>query len=383
MNPIIVSNLNTISDIESAISKVNNNIGAGLQLQKDSVNKRKGAMHDASRLQFLVTWARANPDSYLHFHPANNMESVLSEMCNYAPGIAALRMSDGIKIGNDVISRREALQRATEKMEHTDSQDFPKIIKGRSIDITCVSGAKLQYLRPLFTSRSPDAVKDKNGMHIFLQSLMNYINKKDMPLISNDFLKACSIFTKELFENTQEHAVQDHKGVPYITHVEGLIASWLNMEESEYASDFQGHEKLKDFWEREAEQSSSSRGSEKSLRCFQLSFFDSGPGFASRITGCKSTELERDEERKNLISCLQKNFTTKRQIGAGQGLPGVLVSLKEIGGLIRIRSGRYSIFNCFKFNEDEDIFSFNDWTEEPLDTVAGVVISLIIPLRRK
>ena len=380
MKPIIIAELETLSDIETAIVAINANAGAALQVSKNSVNKRKGAMHDASRLQLLVTWARATENPYLHFHTANNLESVIAELCGYAPGITALRLSEGVKIGDQVVTRRVALQGAADKMKNTDDLELLKIIKGRSIDMTSVSGAQRQYLRPLFSERSSKAVKDAEGMYSLLQELNDKINQTDKNLVPESFLKACSIFTSELFENTQEHATHDQVGAPYSAHVEGFIISWLQMDEDQFISDFQGHEKLKYFWNREVKLSRNS--SKKSLRCLQLSFFDSGPGFASRATGMETNQLDRLQEREKLLACLQKNFTTKKQTGAGQGLPGVLTALNEIGGLIRIRSGRHSIFNCFEPNKEANIFEFEDWTDQPLAAVAGSVISLIVPLRK-
>jgi hypothetical protein len=152
------------------------------------------------------------------------------------------------------------------------------------------------------------------------------------------------------------------------------------MEDRLYADDFKGHHLLQDYWDREA--TSSENDKSRFLRCLQLSFFDSGPGLASRATGRRTTELGYDEERLHLLNCLNKKITTKKQIGAGQGLPGVLKELQKIGGLIRIRSGRHSIFNCFHPDGDENVFDFHDWSEEPLGNVSGAVISLLVPLRR-
>lgn len=381
MKPTVIADLNTLNDTEAAISAVNANAGAALQIPKDSVKKYRGAMHDASRLQLFVTWARATQDPYLHFHKANKLEYVLSDLCAYAPGIAALRLCEGVQVGGQKIPRRIALQGAADKMLETDAGNLTKIINGRSIDMTCVSGASIQYLRPLFSARNPEAVKDKDGMHVLLQTLFEQINQNDKGLVPENFVKACSIFTSELFHNTQEHATRDHTGKPYDAHVEGLIISWITMDERMFGADFQGHDRLKHFWDKEI--TPSSDGKAKALRCLQLSFFDSGPGFASRATGLETTQMDRQKERGELINCLRKNTTTKKQVGAGQGLPGVLAELKAVGGLIRIRSGRHSVFNCFALGEDEDLFNFSDWTDQPLDAAAGVTISLIVPLRRR
>ncbi|MBH0312491.1 hypothetical protein I7E32_19160, partial [Alcaligenes faecalis] len=90
MNPLILPDLSSLAKLEDMMHRVVESEGAPLQLNKDFTNRRKGAMHDAARLQLLVTWARLAKDRQLHFHNANLAKSVLEELCDYAPGIAAL-----------------------------------------------------------------------------------------------------------------------------------------------------------------------------------------------------------------------------------------------------------------------------------------------------
>lgn len=379
MDKIVLSDLKTLAEVEAGLRSIHECRGAPLQVQRDAVNKRSGALYDAARLQLFVTWARAAKDKTIHFHPSNSMDALIEKLCDYAPGIAALRMSGGVQIGDRFVGRREALRHARDKMQATDDENLGSIIKGRCIDMTCVSGMRLQYLAPLFSFRSPESSKDAAGMLGLFKKLFTRIGQQDQELVPEAFVKAVGIFTCELFKNTQEHATSNFRCDEYIAHVEGFIASWVVMEERLFKSDFEGHLKLRNFWARESLVSREPGMS--SIRCLQLSFFDSGPGFASRATGKRTRELARDEERDVLIQCLQKNFTTKQQTGAGQGIPGVLSALRDIGGLIRIRSGRHSIFNCFGLGETNQLFEFDDWSCEELAEVAGAVITIIIPLR--
>ena len=96
----------------------------------------------------------------------------------------------------------------------------------------------------------------------------------------------------------------------------------------------------------------------------------------------ETTALGLQEERDALIRCLQKSVTTKSGSGVGHGLPGVLEELRKVGGLMRIRSGRHCIFNCFEPNDGADLFDFHDWTAEPLGAAVGAVISILVPIRR-
>ncbi|GID06391.1 hypothetical protein [Pseudomonas sp. 008] len=375
----VVGELESLESIEQAIVLVGGAPEAPLQVSKDIVNKYKGAMHDASRLQMLVTWARASVDPVLHFHSSNRTKAVLADLGTYSPGVAAIRLTSGIQVGSEFVSRRDALRNATTKMLNTDAGNLNSIIHGRTIDLACVSGVNVQFLKPLFSARDKKAVRDKAGMHEMLTQLFEIINKKDAGLIPNSFVEACSVFTCELFSNTQEHATTNHLGIPYDAHVEGMIVSWDEMEARFYKMDFKGHQRLQDFWNREKV---TIRGRE-GIRCLQLSFFDTGPGFASRISGKDVEELSDEEERECLTRCLLKNVTTKSQTGSGGGLALVLNELQALGGLIRIRSGRLSIFNCFRKGCMDDVHEFDDWSPDKLCKVSGAVVSILVPLRRK
>jgi len=380
MFPVTLSDEWTLASIERSLKRVVASGGAPLHLAKDFVGRRKGAMHDAARLQLLATWARLAKERRLHYHGANQTKAVLDELCDYAPGIVVLRLCDGISVGDEYVKRREALEPAKSRMVWSDQLQWNRVIKGRTIDFTCVSGSKVQYLTPLFTARNARAVKRKEGMFLVLSSLSEHVATIDAERIPRSFIEACAIFASELIKNTQEHATSDHRNQPYLEHAEGLIFSWQQLDEASYMKDFGGHPRLVDFWNRERVPNRD--GSEGYLRCLQLSFFDTGPGFASRATGVRVDELSIDEEREALMGCLQKNVTTKREAGAGNGLPDVLEALREVGGLITIRSGRLNVFNAFTPKEVCNLFDFDDWTPEALAPAAGAVISLLVPIRR-
>jgi len=383
VNQIIIKDPITLGDIEQAINKICLNKGVPLQLPSSCISKRRGAMYDAARLQMLVTWARHAGDAYLNFHEANNINSVLEELCDYSPGIAAVRLTKGVKVGDTEVTMREALMPAAKKMQATDNEIFNEITKGRSIDMICVSGSSIQYLRPLFYARSQEKVKSCVEMwHVIEKMFQSITYKKDRLFFPDDLVVRLSTFMHELFQNTQEHATSDFKRQPYPAHVEGIFMSWIQIDEKIYSSDFKGHERLSKFLARDL-LTSGDEVARTTLRCLQISFFDSGPGFASRATGLSAQEMTLIEERQALMKCLQKNETSKNQTGAGNGLPSVIEALRKIGGMIRIRSGRHAIFNTFPPNDTTiDLFDFQDWSPEKLACAEGSVVSILIPLRR-
>jgi hypothetical protein len=79
---------------------------------------------------------------------------------------------------------------------------------------------------------------------------------------------------------------------------------------------------------------------------------------------------------------LKKNASTKRETGAGNGYPEVLERLRQVGGLMSIRTGRLRVFQAFSPNEQRDVFAFDDWADELLAPATGTVVSIILPIRR-
>jgi hypothetical protein len=104
-----------------------------------------------------------------------------------------------------------------------------------------------------------------------------------------------------------------------------------------------------------------------------------------------------ESERSALINCIKKNFTTKKQVGAGSGYPTILSQLSKVGGLIKIRSGRLSVFNCFdksnhqepvnqtdKKQQEKYLADFDDWDDSrTLSFAHGTAVSILIPVRRE
>jgi hypothetical protein len=395
MTPIHDEKLATLDDIENAIDRAQEE--AIVRVSADSISKRHGALRDAARLQALVTIAKKSKDFQLHLNATQNQESTLRELATYAPGLTAIRINDaGVNIGGRIIPRKNVLPFATQRIIDTDNQDFKKILYGRTIDICCISGADRQYINPLFTTKNRLAVKPPAAMSRTLVDILKIVTTTDFNLLDSTLLDAFGVFTSELFKNTQEHACKDEFGQVYISHVEGMITSFIEMEASVYKSDYSGHKRLLDYWNSRAETNEDE--SREKLRCFQISFFDTGPGITGRAFGDKYQRASILDEKKGLLQCIEKNFSSKNQLGAGNGYPTILTELSKIGGLIRIRTGRQCIFNCFTKEDQvnwrvnpveqvdlihEKLMQFDDWSGRALSPVAGTVVTVIVPLRKE
>lgn len=257
-----------------------------------------------------------------------------------------------------------------------DAQDFDQVVKGRCIDLLCVGGSKIHYLKPLFASRGK--AKEKDAMAPVMRKLVDRTTQQSRAGVPDSLVDALALFSAELIQNTQDHATSDHTGRPYLSHVEGMLVGWTRFYESTFKDDFAGNPILSKYWEDEAARTDTG---EMSLRAFEVSYFDSGPGLVSRFTGKRVQDMSLEDERRALLQCLKHKSTSKSQTAAGEGLPSVLQELRQIGGLMRIRTGRLSMFNAFKPGDNRDLFAFNNWTEASLSPVQGAVISILVPLR--
>lgn len=381
----------SLQEIEEIISAIND--GDIVELNLDSINKRHGALRDAARLQALTTISRTLPDIGIEITSSFNKEEIIQKLSNYAPGLVALRLNKYIKAGSCQIQRREGLQGAVEKMTHTDSAMYEKIIKGRNIDISCVSGAERQYMSPLFNERNQLSVKNGSKMSITMIDIFRKLDQFDFNDLDGDLNNAFGVFACELFKNTQEHACTDKNHRPYIEHVEGLIASGDSLKEH-HKKDFMEHDELVKFWKEETTLNSEKK---EIIKCRQISFFDTGPGIVARAFP-NSKFTSKEDEKKALIQSIKKSFTSKKQSAAGQGYPTILSNLSRVGGLIRIRTGKQCLFNYFDkdkhgfWEEIEDIqekelceenylTDFKDWSNKDLSMAQGTVVTILVPLR--
>ncbi|MCH4295915.1 hypothetical protein MJ923_16535 [Shewanella sp. 3B26] len=382
----------SLSDTEAIIKKANEL--KVVELAFHSISKRHGALRDAARLQAMVTVSRKSKDKTLIVRNAPHPDIALNDLCGYAPGLVSIRLNKAVSIDSHIINRRNALLPAKSKMIATDSQNYTEIIRGRSIDLNCISGAERQYLSPLFTSKNSSCVRNSSLMKQTMISIFKQINKQEFSKLDGDLIDAFGIFACELFKNTQEHACRDANGFQYIEHAEGIIFSWNDMLSEMYESDFAGHPKLQQYWDDNLVISED--GSKKSLRCMQVSFFDTGPGLVGRAFG---GNIKSSFERELLLKCIEKNFSTKTESGSGNGYPTILTQLSKVGGLIRIRSGNQCLFNCFDRNnhgfwesesspdvkfkvKNEYLMDFKNWDTKSLSQVSGTVVSIIVPLRK-
>jgi hypothetical protein len=374
--------IDSLEEIEAGLTTVLAHRNYDLAVHASALSKRRGPLRDAAYLQLLLTWARLSPTSNLRLLSNASVEviPVLREACDYSVGIAAIATAGGIRVNDAQIPRPIALALGTPRVDAAFHGKYDELIKGRQIDLLCVSGAERQYLKPLFDSPSPSGVKSKFGLKTTVKALA----AKAAPTaeLDDQTISALALLTHELFENTQDHATHQLDGTAYRRHVELLIAGWAVISDAESQNDLLVNESLRDYWAALA----ASQPQQRQVQGLCFSFLDSGPGMAARLAGKEYFDIPLDEERDALRTCLRMHVTSKREHGTGGGLRAVLSEVAQAFGFVRVRSGRQAIFRSFAPGVDHgDVCeNFEDWfgSERTLQRVTGTLITVFIPIPR-
>ena len=380
-----LAGIDSLEDFETAMSTVHAHRDQDIGIFATALDKRRGALRDAAFLQLILTWARLSPRANIHLLSNTRVPAggVIEEACGYSIGIAIMALAGGVMVNGEAVERALALAPATDRMEAGYQGRFDQLMKGRTVDLLVVSGAKRQYVKPLFSGPSPKAIRDKVDLKGTVRALATRAASLPSSNLDDATVAALATLTHELVENMQDHATEDAKGKAYRRHVELVTASWLTFSEEEAQNDLTANPNLCRYWARHA--AIQPGGRKVAGVCF--SFLDSGPGMAARLTGKEIFEISFEEEQFALRECLRLRVTSKKEEGTGGGLEAVLTQISQANGFVRVRSGRQAIFRSFAPGDDPGNFceNFEDWYEgrSELLRVAGTLISVFIPLPRR
>lgn len=347
--------------------------------------KYRGALGtEAALVQLILSWARAHPEGALRTYvdPAL-LEETLGNVCAEAHGLVGLSMAAQIhdKHGT-AISRQVALVAAIPFIEAMDAggDRLRDSAKGRSISLICVKAAKREYLFPLYSNRTAASIRSRSEF----SSLLRLIFQTVVPTADRDCFgpndpAVMGELCYELMKNTDAHATTDAKKNQYKRNVRGMLARYSDVD-FDFISHFTaGRSSLTQYFQERVRMTDT----RKSLRAFELSIFDAGPGLARRQLGREFSEMTPEEELAATTQCFRFGITTKDSRSSGAGLTFTWRMLRALRGMIRIRTGRYCLYRHFSGNEPDSDFDLWHWDEQHpvLAPVEGLLISIIIPIR--
>jgi len=346
-----------------------------------------------SLLQVINTWSRSvvETDSVLLTHAqAPHAEQTVANLVETLPGLVAVLMSAQVVARDGQTSMlATAYEDARQRIEAMDAGRFRETARGTATTLLCADQTTKRALQPFYhpTTNGGANVRGESDFVDLARDLMGAAlgdaRKRDFEFKD---VEAVGVMLRELFANTHYHARTDAAGRPYRRSVRGthFAQHWLD-ESEKVSADFPPFEEyLASIIARPR------RGARAKL--LEISVFDSGPGYAARAAGRPIDEdvpLEREYEL--VRNCLLRNVSTRRQDGAGIGLPRMLSRLKGRGGFIRLRTGRLSLFRSFAGEHDTALIDADYELDDAGGGAAGftrhapasgAVVTLLFPIGR-
>jgi hypothetical protein len=195
----------------------------------------------------------------------------------------------------------------------------------------------------------------------------------------------------ELFLNTHEHGSRAEVRRDWVKPaVRVIYANGINLAKDDAESSLSGSPILRGYI--------SSRGSGDRARFVEISMIDAGLGYYKRWLADHPEERALEEngiEREYDIfkTCFSFRKTSTGQSHKGMGLPVVMDRLTKLGGFMRVRSGRLSLYRDFVAHpyEQGGECDFFDWNSQScgvdsltdMPNVAGVAVTLLIPVEAR
>lgn len=374
---IIIKKDINFNDIEDVLKEINID-DEKLNLRIPSKLRFSGGFGiEIALIQMIITWSRSLNANELHTYlTTDNKIEYLNELNAQLSGLCALAMSPQITdVKHNKVSRKEALENAIPLITAMDNAEYNKTGKGPEVNLVSISGAQKEYIGALYSNKKTGILKSRVILTHEIENILNYIstisrNKNSFKKIQTQtFYERIAIILFELFINIDEHAKRDMLGNKYIRTVSGV----------KFGSSDYTHEELNNFFINDKnlkvyiEYLNQKYNEADKIRIFEISIFDSGPGYARRWTNKNFDQMDIEDEIIAFRSCLDKHGTTKTNNAAGLGLSNVREILKTLDGYIRIRSGRLCFQEVFTTTNHE---YFN---EELLAPAEGTAISICIP----
>ena len=334
---------------------------------------------EVNLIQIIITCFRLSKSNILHTYYNNSSndddKTYLENFNARLFGISALTMANQIVDSqNNILKKKFSLEPAIPYIQAMDKSDYQNTTKGKEVNLVSISGVKKEYISSLYNFGNKNNLKSSLELRTEIEQIFNFLvgfTLKKTTIkskVTDTILDNISLLVHELFKNTDEHAKTNFKGDEYSRTINGIKFSFPEYDKERVIKVFApnsmkyGNYLIKSF------------NDDEKIRFFEISIFDSGPGYARKWLKKDFSEFSLDEEKEAFKNCLRKHSTTKTGNSAGMGLTIVRKMLKSLDGYMRIRSGRLC-FEEFSINNEKKS-SFNDGVYGQIE---GTSISICIP----
>lgn len=337
-------------------------------------------------IQFLFSWAQRHNSAICKTFATSPEDDQVAEFSRRPYGIVASLLSSQIlgRSGQDLTQLYQ--DAAIKKLDQWQGRDPQSATRTTSVEVAAAD--HLGRGSPVFLySRDREGIAHVRPRDQFVR-LAQYLATKtrsDQTLLHpppRRAVQAIGNLLYELFKNTHDHARTHLSGQRPPFSFRLFQASTIAQRKQELELMVSEFPPLSRFFstltpieEREF------------VSVFVLSVVDSGPGLAQTWTRRELCTMSEQEELDATIECFSKGSTTKIHSQYGEGLHLVRSILRDGKGLLRLRTGRLSLYyeGFADFGEDSSEIPLKSWrVEYPLLAPAsGTLVTLFLPLIHK
>lgn len=338
---------------------------------------------DVSLLQLLMTWSQSQATPSLRVRGAlkKDADGALDKVCDNVVGLAAATLSKTISSWDDHDIRSQAHAKASQQVDEM-IEERAKFQRGSSFAVLCFDGTSKPQPRNLYYANG-EVLSQRDLKALFAKRLRLAETNRSRRTRIEDVATRLGTILFETFRNTHQWARTTVDGVPIRRSVRGLLIRRYRQHPASPGAGLEArHEQdapMADFIARHIDEAESGG-------VLELSVFDGGPGLVRR---CRDTNelssFSLTEERAACLACFDKHNTSSRMAHRGIGLYSSMRELDQLGGFLRLRTGRMSLYRDFHdvpFQEGAPT-SFSDWPlrdAQPNADVAGTLLTFVLPI---
>lgn len=338
---------------------------------------------DVSLLQLLVTWSQRQATPSLRIRGAlqRDADTTLSRVCDSVVGLSAVTLSKNISSwdGHDI--RSQAHAKASHQIDEM-VEEHVKFQRGPSFAVLCFDGTSKPFPRNLYYANG-EVLSRRDLKALFTKRLKLAEGNNARRDRIEEVATRLGTILFETFRNTHQWARTTVDGVPIRRSVRGLLIRRYRQTPSSPGPGLEArHEQdapMAKFIASHIDQAESGG-------VLELSVFDGGPGLVRRSRTVNDLHsLSLDAERAACLACFDKHNTSADMPHRGIGLYASLRELDRLGGFLRLRTGRMSLYRDFHSEHFQEGVptSLSDWPNQdgqPNADVAGTVLTFILPI---
>lgn len=340
---------------------------------------------EAALTQLIVTWAQHGAPRQLETFIASRTDKQIEDFVRRLSGLVAALCADQVTgLKPDILVTEQVKSAALARLDHLQGPQPKQAYRGPSAEIVCADhlGRDSPYLLYQQDPAGGSTLRPRENFRALAGWLLRKtIPQQYHPMLDPRAAEAIGGMLYEIFKNTADHALVDARGDILDISIRALKTTHLGVTPADLLRMVEEFEPLARY----CETLRPAQGAMQ-VHLFELSVLDSGPGFAATWTGRPLEHLSEDEEELAVRECFGRG-SAKGQDRFGEGLPHVIRVLRRQRGFLRLRTGRLSFFADFTGTggpvEGSQILQrWHNADSAPLATVAGSLLTIIVPLRR-